>query len=90
MLLMSTHPAHPTLACCPSSTLATLANSDDFRIKFKLEPGDLLIVNNSMFYHSRSAFKDEVGRFGRVPRGGGLLWSRTQRGWVALVAYPKV
>ncbi|WP_144394503.1 TauD/TfdA family dioxygenase [Pleionea sediminis] len=38
-----------------------LASQEDFHIKFRLEPGDLMMVNNHVIYHSRDSYVDQEG-----------------------------
>jgi alpha-ketoglutarate-dependent taurine dioxygenase len=55
---------HP-LAHCLIRTFTALALSDDLRLDFKLQPGDIGLVNNLTMLHAKTAFK--VDRQGTLP-----------------------
>ena len=42
--------------------ISEMYNSDDFRIEFKLKPGDLLMMDNHRLLHGRTAFNPNEGR----------------------------
>ncbi len=42
---------------CAHRTFAALAMSDELRLDYKLQPGDISLVNNLTLLHAKTAFK---------------------------------
>lgn len=54
----------PTAPAClharfhPRSTFVALAQSDELRLDYRLQPGDIALLNNTTMLHAKTAFKD--------------------------------